>query len=313
VVAAVGLPASFLVQSIIRKQPLQLHLDSLAPASLVRSLNLDIFFQNRFSPLLDFVYVYGQNVLLILFLMSAFAFVVYRHELSRSFRVLLLMIAILAINYLLLSTVIDFSFLIDYERSNYAGRLLPLMMFFLSPFVILALGHLSINIRTRPVVLKLTLIALVTAIATSSFYLAYPRRDAYVTHHGFNVSQADVDAVYLIDEWAEGKPYMVLANQSVSAAAIKQIGFRYFGNLFFYPIPTGEVMYQKFLAMNETPNQKIVDETLQLIPSDERVRTLFYVVNTYWWESARLIETAKSIADDWKSVGGSVYVFRFDT
>ncbi len=309
---AVMLPASFIVNAIKSGQGLHLNLSNLNPAQLYHSLNLDIFFQNRFSPLLDFVYLYGQNALLIVFVISAVAWWMYKKELSRTFSIPLLMILVLGINYLLLANVIDFSFLIDYERSNYATRLLPLMAFFLSPFLILALGHVSINIRTRPIILKLTLIVCVTAIATSVFYLAYPRHDAYSNNHGFNVSQADVDAVYLVDEWAKGTPYIALANQSVSAAAIKNLGFRYFGNLFFYPIPTGDAMYQKFLAMNEAPSRTIVNDALSLVPKDENVHTVFYLVDTYWWQADQIIEQTKAIADDWKSVDGSVYVFRFD-
>ncbi len=309
---AVMLPASFIANAVKSGQGLHLNVSNLSPMQLFHSLNLDIFFQNRFSPLLDFVYLYGQNMLLIVFVVSMIAWWMYRKELSRQFYIPLLMILVLGVNYLLLANVIDFSFLIDYERSNYATRLLPLMAFFLSPFLILAIGHVSINIRTRPIILKLSLIVLATAIATSVFYLAYPRHDAYTNNHGFNVSKADVDAVYLIEDWAKGAPYITLANQSVSAAAMKNIGFRYFGNLFFYPIPTGDPMYQKFLAMNDTPNKKIVSEALGLIPPEENVHTLFYVVDTYWWEASRIIETAKSVSDDWKSVGGSVYVFRFD-
>lgn len=71
-------------------------------------------------------------------------------------------------------------------------------------------------------------------------------------------------------------------------------------------------MYQNFLAMNETPSREIVNQAHQLIAKEENVRTVFYVVDTYWWQSERIIEQAKSIADDWKSIGGSVYVFRFD-
>ena len=310
--ATIVLPANFLANAITSHQALHLDVQNLNPISLYHSLNLDIFFQNRFSPLLDFVYLYGQNALLIVFLISAFAFFLYRRDLSKRFRVLLLMILILGINYLLLANVIDFSFLIDYERSNYAVRLLPLMAFFLSPFLILALGHISVNIRTRPIILKLTLIVLASTIAASAFYLAFPRQDAYTLNHGFNTSMADVDAVFLIESWANKSPYIVLANQSVSAAAIKNIGFRYYGNLFFYPIPTGEAMYQEFLSMNTAPTKKIASEATGLLPSESNVHTVFYVVDTYWSESDRIIETAKSVADDWKSVDGSVYIFRFD-
>ena len=309
VIASLALPASFIVQSI--KSGQGLHLLPFSPSLLLQSMNLDVFWQNRFSPLLDFVYVYGQNMFVLVLLISAFAWWMYRKDLARHMRVIFLMMIILGVNYLLLANVIDFSFLIDYERANYANRIIPLMIFFLSPLILLAFGHLSMNLRSKPIALKLTCLVLLCAGASASFYLAFPRVDAYTTSHAFNVSHADVDAVYLIEDWAEHAPYIVLANQSVSATAMKQLGFRYYGNLFFYPIPTGDALYQKFLAMNVTPDRKTIDEALALIPTEENVHTIFYVVDTYWWQSNRLIEQAKSIADDWKSVGGSVYVFKF--
>lgn len=313
-IGSLALPASFIVQSIKSGQGLHLTFDKLNPVTLTLSAfsAFSVLFQTRFNPLIDFVYVYGQNVFLITLLISFGAWWMYRKEVSSKMRVLFFMMIILGVNYLLLANVIDFSFLIDYERANYANRLVPLLLFFASPCLILAFGHLSMNLRTKPVALKLSCLILLTMIASASFYLAFPRRDAYTTSHAFNVSQADVDAVYLIERWSEGKPYIVLANQSVSAAAIKSLGFRYYGNLFFYPIPTGEAMYQQFLLMNTTPSRTTAESALALLPKDENVHTVYYVVDTYWWQADQLIEQAKAIADDWKSVGGSVYVFQFE-
>src|SRR3989338_5505425 len=311
---SLALPASFMVQSIKSEQRLHLTFENLIPVSLALSASsaLSALFQTRFSPLLDFVYLYGQNIFLLVLAASLGAWWMYHKDLSARIRVLFLMVIILGVNYLLLANVIDFSFLIDYERANYANRIIPLILFFASPFLILAFGHLSLNLRTKPIAIKLTCLVLLTMFASASFYLTFPRRDAYANSHAYNTSQADLDAVHLIEEWAESKPYIVLANQSVSAAAIKTIGFRYYGNLFFYPIPTGETMYQKFLAMNETPSRTTVESALALIPKDENVRTVFYVVDTYWWQADQIIEKTKAIANDWMSVGGSVYVFRFE-
>jgi hypothetical protein len=42
------------------------------------------------------------------------------------------------------------------------------------------------------------------------------------------------------------------------------------------------------------------------------IDTLFYFVNSYWWDSPRIIETAKTTADDWRSINnGAVYVFKY--
>jgi hypothetical protein len=313
IVSSVILPLSFIVNAIISKQDLGVNISNLNPILLFQSLNLDIFFENRFSPLLDLVYLYGENILLIVFLISIWAFYIYRKELSDRFKILIFMVLILGVNYLILSNVIDFSFLIDYERSNFSGRLLPLIAFFLSPLIILGVGHVSVNLRSRPVSLKIITLFLFVTIATSAFYITYPRRDAYETNRGFNVGQADIDAVYLIDNWAEDEPYVVLANQSVSAAAIKEIGFHYYGDMFFYPIPTGDALYQQFLQMNDDPNKTTAKEAVELVPMHGDVNTLFYVVNNYWWQAPEIIEKAKVTANDWRSVGGGVaFIFRYD-
>jgi len=223
------------------------------------------------------------------------------------------MVFALTVNYLFLSTLIEFTFLIDYERLNYASRLLPLISFFLVPLVILGLGHLFVNIKDQPIILRTCVLVGLVVIAGSTLYLSYPRRDAYETNRGFNVSQADIDAVYAVEVMAQGEPYLALANQSVSAAAIQEIGFRYWGDLFFYPIPTGGELYEYFLAMNESPTRETAQAALDLVPMHGDITTLFFLVNNYWWDAPRIIETAKTTADDWRSLGeGQVYLFRYD-
>ena len=64
--------------------------------------------------------------------------------------------------------------------------------------------------------------------------------------------------------------------------------------------------------MNATPTRELARETLQLVPMHGDVPLLFFVVNNYWWDASRIIETAKTTADDWRAVGQSVHVFRYD-
>ena len=311
--ACVVLPLSFVVNSLVSGQALGLNWASLNPLMWVSSLNLAVFFENRFSPLLDLVYLYGLNAMLILVLVAVFAWIEYRRDLSRRFRALLLMVLALSVNYLIMSTLLEFTFLIDYERLNYAARLLPLISFFLVPLLILGLGHLFVNIKGQPLILRACVLVGIVAIASSTFYLSYPRRDAYESNRGFNVSQADIDAVHLVESMASGVPYLALANQSVSAAAIQEIGFRYYGDLFFYPIPTGGELYALFLAMNESPTRDIAEQALESVPQHGDVTTVFFLVNNYWWDAPRIIETAKTTADDWRSLGdGQIYLFRYD-
>jgi len=312
IITSVILPMSFLINAWMNKQQLSIKWDALNPFHILSGLNFSLFFENKFSPFLDFVYLYGRNAFFILLLVSFCAWWMYRKEIPKRTRAILWMIVALTINYLIMKTAIDFTFLINYERLNYAQRLVPLIGFFLVPFFILGLGHFLLNLRNRPLSLNASTIILLCAFALSAFYMTYPRHDAYEMNRGFNVSAHDQAAVRLVEDWAEGKPYISLANQSVSAAAIEQIGFKYYGSLFFYPIPTGEPLYQFFLKMNDTPTREIAQEALNLVPMHGDINTLFYFVNSYWWNSPKIIETAKTTADDWRAVGnGAVYIFRY--
>lgn len=312
VLSSVVLPLTFFINAWINKQSLSIKWNALNPIQLFSGLNLSIFFENRFNPIIDFVYLYGRNGILFFLVISFCAWWIYRKDLPKKIRVLLWMMIALFINYSLMKTAVDFTFLINYERLNYAERLVPLMLFFLVPFFILGLGHFFLNLRQRPRSLFVSTIVLLCTFALSAFYLTYPRRDSYEINRGFNVSEHDQAAVRLVENWTEGEPYIALANQSVSAAAIEQIGFRYYGSLFFYPIPTGETLYQFFLLMNENPTRQTAQEALDLVPMHGDVSTVYFLVNNYWWDATKIIETAKTTADDWRAVGnGAVYVFKY--
>ena len=116
-------------------------------------------------------------------------------------------------------------------------------------------------------------------------------------------------AVYLIDQMGHEDNYLVLANQSVSAAAIWSFGFkRYYGDTFYYPIPTGGELYDYFLTMNDLPDRDTAEAAMSLVEAEK----LYYVVNDYWWQAPRIIETAKRTANSWISVDqGQVYIFEY--
>ncbi|OGL95868.1 hypothetical protein A2348_00460 [Candidatus Uhrbacteria bacterium RIFOXYB12_FULL_58_10] len=322
--AAVGcviLPLSFVANSLLSTGTLGLNLSNLSNADALS--NLSLFFSNRFDPLLDFVYLYGFNAVVFFVLFACFGWLVSRKHISGALRIPLIMAAMLAVNWALLSTAVDFSFLIDYERQNFAARLVPLALYFLSPFVILALGAWIGRVRPGPASLRVATVVLLAALGTASLYLTYPRDDAYETGHGYNVSQTDINAVHEIESNASGASYVTLANQTVSAAAVRELGFiRYFGDQFFYPIPTGGDLYDLFLRMNGRPSREIALGAIDLVNArcaadttctQQPATRLYYVVNDYWWEAPRIVETAKQTADSWWALdGGAVHVFRYE-
>jgi len=316
-----ALPATFIINNLRSGQSWGFNFSGLAPTSLFQNLHLDLFFENRFLPILDFVYFFGWNQILILVVGTIIGLVWMiindRQNKGANDRsplqiawIYIAMAVILFINFIVTAAAVDFSFLIDYERGNYAARLIPLIIFCLVPFIIIFAGKSLTKIQEKPTVLKLTSIILLTALITAAFYFNYPRKDAYETNHGFNVSQADIAAVRDVDHDAVGHKYIVLANQSTSAAAISQFGFtNYYDNQFYYPIPTGGTLYQLFLTMNEHPTRETALAAMDLLG----VERVYYLVSDYWWQADRITETAKTTADKWWSVEEEkVMIFEYE-
>ncbi|OGL66343.1 hypothetical protein A2856_01440 [Candidatus Uhrbacteria bacterium RIFCSPHIGHO2_01_FULL_63_20] len=320
VAGSVILPSAFVVNALRSGTGPGFDLSALDPARVVEALHLGLFLQNGFRPLLDFAELWAQNGFAVVLLLAALG--AWKSRREGVMKPFLAMAAALGINYLLLSTAVDFSFLIDYERQNYAQRLVPLIAFFLAPPLLVALAAVCTRVRVSPIGIRVFAVLLAAAIATAALYSTYPRHDAFVVGHGINVSQGDIHAAYEIERASDGRPYVTLANQSVSAAAIRTLGFqdRYWGETFFYPVPTGSDLYQVFLDMNDAPAKETALRALDVVSASceagcmrELPTSVFFVVNDYWWQSDRIVEQAKGTADDWFAVdGGALIVFRYD-
>ncbi|PJA47506.1 hypothetical protein CO172_01070 [Candidatus Uhrbacteria bacterium CG_4_9_14_3_um_filter_36_7] len=292
------LPISFFLNQFSSKQPLTIHFN-------LSSLNISwekiiLLFSppNHFHPLFDFIYLFEHNRWFILLLASFLTIFWYKKTHWQKLKPFFFFFLMLIGNYLILKIAVDFTFLIDYERSNYTDRLIPLAFFSLSPFLILFSETFHRRLIAVPKSIKFFSLFLLTALITSAFYLTYPRMDIYEKSHGYNVSQSDKEVVLSIENDAAyfNKDYIVLANQNVSASAISELGFKkYYEDVFFYPIPTGGKLYSYFLAMNENPSQKIAKEALALV----NAKRVYFVVNDYWWDSTRIKEQAKTTASSW--------------
>jgi hypothetical protein len=205
----------------------------------------------------------------------------------------------------------DFGFLIDYERGNYADRLFMVAWLLLLPVAIPEFGRRLEAAGRAPFINKIAVLVAVALLGAGSSYAALPRHDQVVPSRGWSVGQSDINAVKLIDEDAHGEPYTVLANQSVSAAAVKTFGFkRYYGDVFFYPIPTGGPLYDVYLrASYEDPSRETMREAGKLGGS----KLVYFVVNDYWWDAQTLSEKATSSTDrEFLIDNGKVKVFKYE-
>lgn len=219
-----------------------------------------------------------------------------------------------AITAYIISRGFSFNGLIAYEQDDYAARLPIIALIFLLPLY-WELGYylsqrVKLQTRAQQVILAIGL-ALILSIAV---YASYPRFDHYHNSRGYSTSAADVAAVKAANYRAQGEPYLALANQQVSAAALKELGFRHYlstaaGDIYFYPIPTGGPLYQYFLDM---VYQQADRDTMLKAMELGGVKRAYLIINRYWWASNKIIAEAKLSADYWERINqGEVYLFEY--
>lgn len=194
-----------------------------------------------------------------------------------------------------------FKDVIAYEQANYADRLLRLMLLSLSPLVLAGGAWWWRRLRTADAGIRLFHVLLLCGVISALAYDAFPRNDAFASSRGYSTSIHDVSAVRDIEKRAD-RPHVVLANQSVSAAALREFGFRtYFGDQYFYPIPTGGKLYQRYLDMIYQGTKR---ETMEEAMRSVKVNLSYFVINAYWQDADKIAAEAKKTADAWFEVGG---------
>ena len=216
---------------------------------------------------------------------------------ARTVACLLLIGLGLFVSYAVLKSSGDFAFLIDYERGNYADRVFVLGTLFCFIASLPWMTHVLRSLKHLPPFLFVAGCVAYASIASGTAYSALPRHDALITGRGWSTSQADIEAVRFIDRQAGNAPYGVLANQSVSAAAVSQLGFKRYAknDVFFYPIPTGGPLYDQFLRLTyRDPNLDPIKDAAQLT----QAQNIFVVINDYWWNASKLNENLRAITQD---------------
>jgi hypothetical protein len=264
---------------------------------------------------LNHVYFFYQNrVPFLLFLIAAGLYISWRQKnLKKNEEVYALLGFAFLLSYFL-SKQLDFSFLINYERSDYSNRILLVAVLLFSPFILEALYFLIKKGQAGNLVQKLILLLFFLSLIPTIVYLSYPRLDNYHNSHGYSLGQDDIEAVHFIENDSQSD-YIVLANQQTSVAALREFGFKHYyqspkgESIFFYPIPTGGSLYSLFLEMvNEKPSRETMLKSMDLSGTD----TAYFVMSKYWWASDRIIEEAKLEADNWQRLGdGAIHIFKY--
>ncbi len=280
----------------------------------IKKIGLDVFnqlpFWPRFIDLPDIVYIWGRPAGLFFIILALIGYWVAKEKMA-GLRWLGWAAIWPTVGYLLLSLLTEFPNLPPNEQNFYSIRLWDLALLMLWPlaiwgvYQILKLLLIKINHPSNIILLSSLLL-------TVSFYLNYPRFDIWQRHTAYNTTYYDVAAVKLIEKMAEGAPYVVLANQAVSAAAIREFGFaKYFDGNFYYPLPTGtNPLYQIYLnaAERNLPKREIIKPA-----APPGVPQVFLVLNRYWANYENLKKIAMKEADAWWEIGqGRITVYRYD-
>jgi hypothetical protein len=305
--AAIAIPLAFVAQAKIAHLSIQF---SLANVFKLWQLPIETFLTTQYSAWGDTAYFFLGNAFVIVLVLAIIG-IILTPKTTYGWYVPGLVALAMFVNFIIISLGFDFTFLISYERMDFALRLLTLTTLFLLPYVAVLLSLIWKKLHSSPVGLRLGFAVLLSLVFVTNVYAAYPRHDNYARSAGFNVGPSDFDAVSAIEKSAQGENYIVLSSQALAAAAVQDLGFKqyYHDDIFFYPIPTGGPLYQHFLTMVEDrPTDATMLEAMNLAGVD----LAYFAVHDYWWQAPQIIENTKAIADDWFAVGdGDVTVFIF--
>jgi hypothetical protein len=273
--------------------------------------NFQFFYLNQENIFLNFSYFFINNYYLFLFIFIVIALIYLRktsyfRTINNNFKM-----AIALFISAFFSFFLNWQGLIHYEQSDYARRLIIMAIIFLFPIIALFLIKISEKIKRRNFLIYLIFLSF---LITVSFYASYPRDDNYHNSRAFSVSNTDLRAVEILDNWADSE-YIVLANQQVGVAALMRFGFdnyleSEFGPIFFYSIPTGGLLYQDYLKMvYEEPSYANIKKAMDLVS----VNQAFLVVNKYWWASEKIIKEAKISANDYREINdANIFIFKYN-
>ncbi|MBI5135447.1 hypothetical protein HZA86_04430 [Candidatus Uhrbacteria bacterium] len=209
---------------------------------------------------------------------------------------------------------------ISYETTDFAARVAATALVMALP-LLLPWGNGLLNAIAASAS-RISLVGFMSVLELTigiRVYSIYPIDvDGYDVQKGYSVSKSDLRAVETIADDAGTTPYIVLANQSVSAAAVHRYGFaRYYpiqgrSAIFYYPIPTGDALYQYYLRF-VYGDPEATTATVRDAMKFAGVTRAYVVINHYWKNAKQIIASGQREADHVQRIdNGVVTVLRYD-
>jgi hypothetical protein len=323
--AAVSIPLAFYLNSLVSPQ-FRL---TLAVSNVLGGGGswFGALFQSRFSPLLDAIYVIpfdGWLFFVLFALYGAFLLLgnndIIQKQSARQhvLIVCLLMAAALRVEAYITAEFIHFESLASFEQQDYAERLVRIADLFLLPFVASALLELLNRILLhKNTLLRITLMLIMAGSITAALYLSYPHNDAYTPFHGYTLSNTDIAVARFIDRDGADERSIVIANQVVASAAIREFGFKTYyepiingtkQSVFYYPVPGGSPLAPFYYSMLLSPTRETMREAMNIVGATRS----YFVVHKREPRFPVIVRDAKQSADEWNEIDqGKAYVFTY--
>ncbi|OGF31474.1 hypothetical protein A2300_01065 [Candidatus Falkowbacteria bacterium RIFOXYB2_FULL_35_7] len=295
-------PILFLLNSFFNNLPAKLtfHLPKFDFHSFIQQYNFPLDFAHYFGS-------FNKTIFLLLAILG-FILIIKTKQFSQYKKYLFWSISFL-LSFIIIATFFDLNFGTTSNIKDFQLRILELSLYFLFPFVFYFFNHLVSNFKST--FEQSFVILLIPLICLLSLYFSYPLDDNYRNDKAFNLSQTDISTVNFINNNSSDN-YIVLANQMVGAAAIKQFGFsHYYNNEFYYSLPNGrDNQLDKFFnqMVFDFPSKQTAIEAMNYAGTDQ----LYLVLNNYWTNFPTLVEQAKSQADkNWSIDNGKNHIFLY--
>lgn len=267
---------------------------------------------NKFDLPLNLTYfIYFNKVLLALVVIAIGLIYIAKNKLLKNNAAYLIAAFVIFTNYLIVRYFLTFPELREYDQADFIKRISLLAFYILLPIFLIGLHQIIKKFWSKDIFLKLFVILVIAGLISISFYLSYPRVNQYEPAKFFSVSESDIKAVRLIEQSAN-PDHVVLANQMVGAAAIKEFGFKkYYNNQFYYSMPMGSprILYDLFLEMTYEGAKK---QTMEKAMAEAEVNEAYFVLNKYWRDFEKIQQQATESADDVYLIDeGKIYVFKY--
>ncbi|MBN1778714.1 MAG: hypothetical protein JW816_00625 [Candidatus Buchananbacteria bacterium] len=263
-------------------------------------------FVNKFDLFLNLTYLIGFNlaVFAAVFIFSGLYFVA-KNKILKNHAPYIAAALVMLLDFYLVK------YFFNPAQSINLNQILILIFYTLSPLFLIGFYQMIKGLAQRDIFSKIFLVIGIGGLVTISLYLSYPQTNQYQPTNTFSLSASDIKAVKLIEQTAQ-PDHLVLANQSVAAAAIKEFGFKkYYSNQYFYSLPnnSADSFYNSYL---EILNQSNEIETIAKVINQSKVDEVYFVLNRYLSDNKKIAERLNLTADQIYDIdNGNVLIFKY--